>query len=242
MTTPDEHAPHPPKLGGLVPFSSCDYPGKLACVVFISGCPWRCHYCHNPHLQTRSKTPTEPTWDDIVNWLEGRKGLLDAVVFCGGEPLTERWLPLMMAQVKAMGFEVALHTGGAYPERLKQCLPYLDWVGFDVKAPFAEYEGVTQIRSSGDPARESLRLIRDSGVAYECRTTIHPSLLNDDALLRLAGTLAVYGVQDFVLQPFRPNGCASSQLLQQPAPANYPSPATLQQLSKLVPGTRIRAH
>ncbi|GGP25526.1 anaerobic ribonucleoside-triphosphate reductase activating protein [Silvimonas amylolytica] len=232
----------PPKLGGVVPFSSCDYPGHLACVVFISGCPWRCHYCHNPHLQERHKQPTSPTWNDTLAWLHSRRGLLDAVVFCGGEPLAEHWLPHMMTQVRQLGFQVALHTGGAYPARLRQCLPLLDWVGFDVKAPFASYESVTQVRNSGRAARESLHLLIESGVPFECRTTVHPALHDTASLLQLAGTLAVQGVENFVLQPFRASGCASPMLLQKAIPPDWPDAVTLTRLRSVLPHTSIRTH
>ena len=73
------------KVGGYVPFSSTDYPGKLAAVVFVQGCPWRCTYCHNPHLQPRQQPPGSPSWEQIRKRLQGRQGLLDAVVFSGGE-------------------------------------------------------------------------------------------------------------------------------------------------------------
>ncbi len=240
--TADDHSRTPPKLGGVVPFSSCDYPGHLACVVFISGCPWRCHYCHNPHLQTRHKGPTQPSWDDTLAWLKTRQKLLDAVVFCGGEPLAEYWLPQMMQDARALGFKIALHTGGAYPARLKQCLPLLDWVGFDVKAPFADYEQITQTRNSGHAARTSLQLLVESGVPFECRTTIHPALHNTSSLLQLAATLAVQGIQSFVLQPFRASGCTSAQLLQQPVPPDWPDANTLTRLRQLLPGTQVRTH
>ena len=231
-----------PKLGGLVPFSTVDFPGKLACVVFIQGCPWRCRYCHNPHLQTRQSMPGAPSWEDTLAWLKTRSALLDAVVFCGGEPLAERWLPYMLAEVKRLGLQTALHTGGAYPARLATCLPLLDWVGFDIKAPFENYARITQILRSGEPARKSLRLIIESGIAFECRTTAHPALLNDDDLLRLATTLAVQGVEDFALQAFRGNGCGDAALLSRPVAADYPSAATLQRLQEVFPRFTLRAH
>ncbi|GHD64184.1 anaerobic ribonucleoside-triphosphate reductase activating protein [Jeongeupia chitinilytica] len=223
--------PNPPKIGGFVPFSSCDYPGQLACVVFLSGCPWRCHYCHNPHLQKRGQVDGVPVWAEIIAWLEQRRGLLDAVVFCGGEPLAEKHLPAMLRDVKAMGFKAALHTGGAYPVRLAHCLPYLDWVGFDVKTGFAGYADVTLVPRSGDPALASLQQVIGSGVAFECRTTIHPQLHDEAALLALGDTLAGLGVQDYALQRFRPQGTASALLGSQPLPAGYPSNATTQALA-----------
>ncbi|ALK34601.1 anaerobic ribonucleoside-triphosphate reductase activating protein [Burkholderia plantarii] len=233
---------HAPKLGGVVPFSTCDYPGRLACVVFVSGCPWRCHYCHNPHLQTRACHAGPQAWDDTLAWLARRTGLLDAVVFCGGEPLVERHLPAMIAQVRRMGFAAALHTGGAYPDRLAQCLPMLEWVGFDVKAPFTAYPRITQVARSGAAADRSLGLIAGSGVAFECRITIHPALLDDADLLAVAQTLAQRGITKLVLQPFRGTGCTSAPLLDAPLPAGYPGPALLDRMRAVLPAVEVRRH
>lgn len=238
---PDLHeGPRVPKLGGFVRFSSCDWPGKLVCVVFISGCPWRCHYCHNPHLQTRSKMPGEPAWADVLTWLETRRGLLDGVVICGGEPLAEPRLPEMLAQVKAMGFGVALHTGGGYPNRLRECLKLVDWIGFDVKAPFAEYHRITRVKGSGDAARLSLQAVVESGVAFECRTTSHPALLSDANLLEIGHELAAAGVKHYAVQKFRPHGCNDADLLAVPLSSNYPAVATLDELRHLFPDFILR--
>lgn len=238
---PDLHdGPRLPKLGGFVPFSSCDWPGKLAAVVFISGCPWRCHYCHNPHLQTRSKEAGDPAWSDVLAWLETRRGLLDGLVICGGEPLAEPRLPEMLAQVKAMGFGVALHTGGGYPQRLKECLKFADWIGFDIKAPFANYAKVTQVRNSGDPARQSLQMVIDSGLPFECRSTAHHALLSDADLLEIGQMLAGLGVKEYAVQKFRTHGCSSPQLLAAPRLADYPQAATLTKLGELFPKFMLR--
>lgn len=231
---PDLHeGPRIPKLGGFVPFSSCDWPDHLAAVVFVSGCPWRCHYCHNPHLQKRNKEAGDPAWADVLDWLESRRGLLDGLVVCGGEPLAEPRLPEMLAEVKARGFGVALHTGGSYPQRLRDCLPHVDWVGFDVKAPFADYEKVTQIRKSGDPAWQSLMLVKESGVAFECRTTAHHALLSDGDLLAIGKTLAALGVKEYAVQKFRTHGCVAPALLATPSTATYPASDTLLTLNAL---------
>src|SRR2546425_1022480 len=77
-----------PKVGGVTPFSATDYPGKLAAVIFIQGCPWRCGYCHNPHLQLRTGASLL-RWPQVIDLLQRRVGLIDAVVFSGGEPTTD---------------------------------------------------------------------------------------------------------------------------------------------------------
>ena len=119
-------APADLKVGGLTPFTATDYPGKLAAVVFVQGCPWACGYCHNPHLLTRS-TDGSLTWKQILARLQRRVGLIDAVVFSGGEPTIDPGLEDAMRAVREFGFGVGLHTGGAYPRRLAEVLPLVDY-------------------------------------------------------------------------------------------------------------------
>lgn len=198
-------------VGGFTPFTATDYPGHLAAVVFVQGCAWRCGYCHNPHLQSRpARSPLD--WRDLLAFLERRRGLLDGVVFSGGEPTTDAALPEAIRQVRALGFKVGLHTAGLYPERLVAVLPLVDWVGFDVKAPFADYETVTGVPGSGIPARACVAAVVASGVASECRTTVHPALLSPAALLALAGELSAIGVRRWVIQQFRAQGCVDNVL------------------------------
>lgn len=197
------------KVGGLSRFSATDWPGKLSAVVFVQGCPWACHYCHNPHLQPRAGSATL-AWSAVERWLQGRVGLLDAVVFSGGEPTLDPALPQAMAAVRALGFAVGLHTAGMYPRALRAVLPQLDWVGLDVKAMPEHYTAVTQVRDSAVPVQESLQAVLDSGVAYEVRTTLLPGLHDSTHVRTLADWLARRGVQHFALQPFRANGCASA--------------------------------
>ena len=121
------------RVGGLTRFTSIDYPGKLSAVVFVQGCPWRCGYCHNPQLQSRDEA-AGPSWSEVMAWLPRRVGLIDAVVFSGGEPTLDPALGAAMDEVRALGLAVGLHSAGIYPRRLRELLPRLDWIGLDVKA------------------------------------------------------------------------------------------------------------
>lgn len=199
------------RVGGLTPLSSTDWPGRLAAVVFCQGCPWRCGYCHNPDL-IPAQAGSEIAWDEVMALLRRRQGLLDAVVFSGGEPTLQAALPDAMREVRALGFKVGLHTGGMYPRRLEAALPWVDWVGLDVKAPFDAYAGVTGVDGSGARALESLQQVLASGVDYEVRTTVHPELLDDLTLAALARDLAARGVRRYVVQAFRPQGCEDARL------------------------------
>jgi pyruvate formate lyase activating enzyme len=187
------------RIGGLTPLTTVDYPGELAAVVFCQGCPWRCRYCQNGDLLPANRADLV-RWSRVRDLLERRHGLLDAVVFSGGEPMLQAALPAAMAEVKARGFKVGLHTAGIYPQRLRLVLPDLDWVGLDIKALPEDYPAVTGIPRSGTGPWESLGLLLDAGVALEVRTTPMPGLDSAAYLDRLMQRLAAAGVRDYVLQ------------------------------------------
>lgn len=191
---------HSPAVGGLTPFSTVDWPGTLAAVVFIAGCPWRCHYCHNPELQTRN---ARYDWRDVRAFLDNRQGLLDAVVFSGGEPLSEPRLPSMIREARRMGYRIGLHTAGIYPLRLADVLRYLDWVGLDIKADTQGYDDITGRRDSHRSAQACLTQLLTAGVDFECRITWHPDWLDEPRLLGLARELARRGVKRFAVQGAR---------------------------------------
>ncbi len=200
------------QVGGLTPLSASDWPGELCAVVFCQGCPWRCGYCHNPGLLPVHVAAAIP-WSDVEAFLARRRGLLDGVVFSGGEPLAQPALAAAMASVREQGFRIGLHTGGAYPRRFAQVLPLLDWVGFDVKAPFDDYARVTTVEDSGNAALESARALIASGVDCEFRTTVHPRQLPPATLVRIADRLVELGVRRYALQQFRSTGCATPALM-----------------------------
>lgn len=199
-------APPPPSLqvGGFTPLSTSDWPERLAAVVFVTGCPWRCAYCHNPDLLTRrpagAAVPVGLAWPDLLVRLQRRRGLLDGVVFSGGEPTLDPGLADAVQSVKAAGLAVGLHTGGASPRRLAGLLPDLDWVGLDLKTDPDDYERVTGTARSGHAAWDSLELLLAAGTPHELRTTFHPPTVTWPALLRLAERLERRGVTRWVLQ------------------------------------------
>ena len=154
-STPATHL----RVGGITPLTSIDFPGRLAAVLYGQGCPWRCGYCHNPELLDAT-TPAAVPWPEVLAFLKSRQGLLDGVVFSGGEPTLQAALPAALAEVRALGFQTALHTGGMYPERLHALLPLLDWVGLDIKGPLHStqstlHRAASPPRSARSPACRS---------------------------------------------------------------------------------------
>ena len=202
------------RIGGFERLSLVDWPGELAAVVFCQGCGWHCRYCHNPHLIPLS-TPGKFSWGTILTWLKRRRGLLDAVVFSGGEPTLHPGLYAAMQEARALDYKIGLHTGGPVPESLFPLLPLLDWVGFDFKAPFPEYARITG-HPHGERAQASFRMLRSVPVPCEVRTTWHQSLFSSRDLLDMARSLAEAGCSEWVIQRFRPDGCRDKELCASP--------------------------
>ncbi len=215
-------------VGGFTPFSASDWPGCLAAVVFVQGCPWRCSYCHNAALQPRAAAPAGPQWTELRARLGARAGLLDGVVFSGGEPTLDPALPAALGEVRAMGLRTGLHTTGLSPRRLAAVLPLLDWVGLDVKAPPAAMDRLTGVRRSHRGMQSALQQVLQGARSHELRTTWHPDWLDEAELLELADWLAAQGVERWTLQAGRSSarGGASTAV---------PPPALLHALRQRVP-------
>ena len=131
--------------------------------------------------------------------------MLDAVVFSGGEPLVQDGLVDAIEEVKALGYKIGLHTGGYRPDRFAEVLKHVDWVGFDIKAPFdkEKYKAVTGGWGDVDKVLESLKHLIASGIAFECRTTCDPRFLTIDDLYQIADALKNMGVKEYYLQKYR---------------------------------------
>lgn len=190
-------------IGGVEPFTTVDFPDRLAAVLFCLGCPLRCPYCHNQSLQDFKGKPFI-SWETFIEFLDSRKKLLDGIVFSGGEPLSQPDLYDAMKTVKEKGFEVGLHTSGVNKDRLKQILPLLTWVGFDVKTAFEFYEERIP-HSKAATVEACLDMLIGSGVELEARTTLDPRVISKSELKRLAHTLAQKGVKTYALQEYRPH-------------------------------------
>jgi pyruvate formate lyase activating enzyme len=198
------------RIGGFVPFTTIDFPGvNAACVVFCQGCPWRCPYCQNKALQadgleegaTSGVGSEGSVWKIVRAKITARKGFLDGVVFSGGEPLAQEALVDAVRTVKQLGMKVGLHTGGAYPERLRALLDErIDWVGFDIKTCFEEYDSLTGVIGSGIAARQSLDILLESAVDFECRTTVDPVFVSPQHVANIAAYLSQRGVRKYNLQ------------------------------------------
>lgn len=194
-------------LAGLTPLTTLDYPGLLACVIFTQGCPLRCGYCHNPELVRRESPADAPDWNSMLDFLQRRVGLLQGVVFSGGEPTIHPMLQAAIEQARALGFQIGLHTSGLRPDRLQQLLPHLNWVGLDIKALPEHYTQVCGRPGVAERALQSLRLLQEQDCAHEVRVTLHPLDIDLPGISRLLDWLAAQGVRRCALQPARFGQC-----------------------------------
>ncbi len=191
-------------IGGIQKSTLIDYPGKIAATVFLAGCNLRCPWCYSSELVVPEKIRKQPQMaeQDIFSFLEKRKGLLEGVVICGGEPTINKDLPRFLEKIKKMGFSVKLDTNGTNPEVVKDLIEkgVIDYVAMDVKLPRQRYKEVLKI----DPERidQSISLLIKQGeVDYEFRTTVVPGMLEKKDVLKVANWIK--GAKKYYLQNFR---------------------------------------
>ncbi|MBO7244862.1 MAG: anaerobic ribonucleoside-triphosphate reductase activating protein [Alphaproteobacteria bacterium] len=190
------------KVAGLVPFTTIDFPNRLAGVVFFQGCPLKCPYCHNPNLQDFNQTGTL-SWNEVISFFSERKKRLDGVVLSGGEPLMQSDILKAVQDIKGLGFQVAIHTSGIYPQKIKEILPFIDWVGLDVKAPKEKYHLLSGREKISSLVFETLKILSDSDIDFEVRTTLDPKHLTIEDIYLLASQLKEYRIPQFALQKYR---------------------------------------
>lgn len=179
------------KLGGMVKFTLIDFPGTPSAIVFTQGCNFRCRYCHNPEL-VYPHLFTEPyTEEEFFAFLKRRQGTLEGVVVSGGEPTLHDDLPRFLADIKALGYKTKLDTNGSRPEMLATLLSQklVDFVAMDLKAPFEKYSLITEVDTNAAVIKQSMKILQESGVAYEFRTTYDKEILNDTDIAVLTNML-----------------------------------------------------
>ena len=161
-------------IAGLQKMTLLDYPGRVACTVFLQGCNFRCPFCHNADLLP-GQGQALMTDAELLAFLEKRKGLLDGVCVTGGEPTLQKELPELLSGIKALGYDVKLDTNGARPEVLRALVEAgaVDYVAMDIKNSREEYPATAGIRENQMPAiEESVRYLLQRKVDYEFRTTV----------------------------------------------------------------------
>ena len=190
------------KIHGLQKMTLLDFPGRVACTVFLGGCDFRCPYCHNFELVDGS---APPIMDDnqLFAFLEKRRGLLDGVAITGGEPCLHRDLPDLMRRVREMGFSVKLDTNGAHPAMLSGILDegLADYVAMDIKNSPEKYAATVGLASIDlGPIRESVDLLMRGQADYEFRTTVVDEFHADQDFEAIGAW--IQGARQYFLQAF----------------------------------------
>lgn len=191
------------KIGGLQKLSLVDYPGKTAAAIFTVGCNFRCGYCHNPELVLPERFDKEIPLEEVFEFLEKRQGLLDGIVVSGGEPTMHDDLPEFLSSIKKMGYLVKLDSQGSNPKMLKRIIDEgsIDFIAMDIKSTLPKYS--TVVARPVDPAaiQESIKLIMNSGLDYEFRTTAVKQLMSVEDFEEIGKMLN--GAKRYAFQKFR---------------------------------------
>jgi len=190
------------RIGGLQKLTLVDFPGRIASTVFVQGCNFRCGYCHNPEL-VLPQAFQEPLLPEMVfNFLEGRRGVIEGVVITGGEPTLQKELPDFIACIKQMGFAVKLDTNGSRPDVLASLLEsrLLDYIAMDVKTCLDKYSRAIGVSCDTAKIKESIRLVINSNVPYQLRTTLIKEFCAEQDLNEIKHLIGQ--ANHYVLQPF----------------------------------------
>ncbi len=206
------------EIGGLQKITLIDYPGKIACTVFLIGCPFRCPFCHNRELVLPELIKKQPriSQEEFFNFLKEKKGLLDGVCITGGEPIANSDLPDFCQKTKEMGFLVKLDTNGYDPGAMKNLIDekLIDYVALDVKAPKEKYGKLIGIENRVftkmiiKNIERSVEILKEGKIDFEFRTTVVPTLLEKSDILEIGKWLSSLSpgqkLPKYYLQNFRP--------------------------------------
>lgn len=190
-------------IKGFQKTSLIDYPGKMCSVVFVANCNFRCPYCQNPDLILNyKKIPTIPG-REVFEHLDKKRKWIDGVCITGGEPCLYESLVDFIKKLRSMGFLIKLDTNGTNPDMLKYLIKkkLLDYIAMDIKAPLKDYSKVAKVGVNTMDIRKSASLVMKSGIDYEFRTTVVPSLFNEDDIVAIGKWLK--GAKKYCIQQFR---------------------------------------
>jgi len=200
-------------IGGLEKLTLLDYPDHLAAIIFTQGCNFRCHFCYNPMLVLPRKGGDEKnkkekgfsplSTEDLFLFLKERFGRLEGVVITGGEPTMHPDLPSFIKKIKDIGYLVKLDTNGTKPEMVSQLIKdkLIDYIAMDLKAPIAKYEQTVGVKLDWDNIKKSVKIISESGLPYEFRTTVVPGLLAKEDFHKMGEFIK--GASKWYLQKFK---------------------------------------
>jgi pyruvate formate lyase activating enzyme len=189
-------------IGGIQKTSLLDYPGEVSAIVWTIGCNFRCPFCYNRDIVLGDVKPI-PT-KEVFSFLEKRNGLLDALVISGGEPLLQDDIFDFCKKIKKMSYLIKIDTNGTFPEKLEDLIEknLIDYVAMDIKAPRKKYDKLTNVKVDIKKIEESIKILQNSKIDYEFRTTYVPELLTKGDIIEIGKWLK--HSKKFYLQQFKP--------------------------------------
>jgi len=194
------------QIGGLQKLTLIDFPGRIAATVFLIGCNLKCPWCYSSELVLPEKIKKQPkiSEKEFLEFLKERKKLLEGLVLCGGEPSIDKKLPSLIEKIKKLGYLVKLDTNGSNPKMLKKLIKtkLIDYVAMDMKLPKERYPEIFGKRVKIEDIEESIKILKEGKVDYEFRTTVVPTVLNKEDILKIAKWIR--GAKRYYLQNFRP--------------------------------------
>ncbi|PID86449.1 anaerobic ribonucleoside-triphosphate reductase activating protein [Candidatus Gracilibacteria bacterium] len=193
------------KISGITKFTLIDFPEKVSCIIFTAGCNFRCGYCHNSEyvLPEKLKNISLIPEKAVFNFLEKRKGLLEGVSICGGEPTIHKDLPTFCKKVKDIGYSIKLDTNGQNPKMIKQLLDnkVIDYIAMDIKNPVGEFAKIVGTNVNEKHYLESIELIKNSNINHEFRTTVIKGIHNNEKIEKIAKYIR--GAKNYNLQNYK---------------------------------------
>lgn len=190
------------KICGLMKMTLLDFPGKVACTVFLGGCNLRCPFCHNAELAFDG-CGDEISEEEFFKFLEKRKGMLDGVCVSGGEPLLNDGIISFLKKIKEKGYAVKLDTNGCFPEKLEAVISakVCDYVAMDVKNSLGEYAKTVGVEDfDTNRIEKSIEILKTGGIDHEFRTTVVKGLHTEESIEKLS--LLLKGEKKYFLQAF----------------------------------------
>lgn len=191
-------------IKGFTPTSLVDWPGKIAAVIFLGGCSFRCHYCYNPEFIEKPEKMDDLDDEVIFDYLKNKKKWLDGVVMLGGEPTIHKNFLKIVKKIKQSGLKIGVHTNGTNPKALKILIKnkLVDFIAMDIKAPLNSYKKVVNVNIDPTSIIESADIIMNSKIDYEFRTTVVPGLTEKEDIEKIGKWLK--GAKRFFIQQFKP--------------------------------------
>lgn len=204
-------------ISGVQKTTFVDYPGKVATTLFLAGCNFRCPFCHNRNLVLNDKWLEKISPDEIFKFLKKRLKYIQAVCITGGEPLIYKDLPDFIAKLKKMGLAIKLDTNGTNPRMLQELYDKksLDYVALDIKSSLDKYDQASGVEVDKEKIETSIKMIMDSGIDYEFRSTILPRFHDKYEIEKMAKMIK--GAKLYYLQDFVPQNTLDKSFMNEPS-------------------------